>query len=70
MGNELDGRLTERVKESIDAHDPAVTLDDLLNSVDADPKDIIKVVEELQLRGEVNDDIVFWRGGGHSSVSS
>lgn len=70
MGHKADARLTERVKDIIDSHDPAVTLDDLINTIDEEPDRVINAVEDLQRRGEVRDDIIFWRGASHSSVSS
>jgi len=70
MGHKADARLTEQVRDVIDSHDPAVTLDDLINTIGEEPKQVIQAVEDLQRRGEVRDDIIFWRGANHSSVSS
>lgn len=70
MGHKADARLTERVKDVIDSREPAVTLDGLIKTIDEEPEKIINAVEELQKCGAIRDDVIFWRGGAHSSAPS
>jgi len=70
MGHKADARLTERVKREIENREPAVALDDLIKIIDEEPEMIINAVEELQKCGAIREDVFFWRGASHSSVSS
>jgi len=69
MGMECSGKIRDIVKREIDESEPGITLEQLLERIDADHSEVISVIEELQDENEIKDDIVFWRGGGRHSSS-
>ena len=70
MGLNGGGSLKRAIIEEIERTEPAIKMNQLFDRIDADHHDIIDAVEDLQRSGEISGDILIWRGGCHSSVSS